>query len=103
MHGHPQLFLGQTQCFSQKVPGKLDRLTLEVIAKAEVAQHFKKGVVAGGVAHVFQVIVLAAGAHTALATSRPVIGAWLRTQESILELIHTSIGEQQGGVVTGHQ
>ena len=43
-----------------------DGVLLEVVAKAEIAQHLEEGVVAIGEAHVLQVVVLAAGAHALL-------------------------------------
>jgi hypothetical protein len=39
---------------------------LEIIAEAEVAEHLEEGVMARGVAHVLQIVVLAAGAHALL-------------------------------------
>ena len=56
-HGDPQLFSRQPKFFGQKLPGKLYGFTFEIISKAEISQHFKKGVVPGGVAHLVQVIV----------------------------------------------
>jgi hypothetical protein len=50
----------------QQLPGVVDGVALEVVAEAEVTQHLEEGVVARGVADVFQVVVLAAGAHAAL-------------------------------------
>jgi hypothetical protein len=41
-------------------------VALEVLAEAEVAEHLEERVVARGVAHVLEVVVLAAGAHAAL-------------------------------------
>ena len=64
--GDPEFVFGQLQGLCQKVPGIANGVLLEVIAKAEVTQHFKKGVVTGGVTDIFQVVVLATGAHTAL-------------------------------------
>ena len=52
--------------FPGKLLDKADGLPLEVVAEREVAEHLEKGVVAGGVADVFQVVVLAAGAHALL-------------------------------------
>jgi hypothetical protein len=60
-------------------------------------------VVAGGVAHVFQVVVLAAGAHAALRGSGAGVAALVAAKEHILELVHARIGEQQRGIVVRHQ
>ena len=49
-----------------QLPGVSDRLLLEVVAEAEIAQHLEKGVVAISEAHVLQIVVLAAGAYALL-------------------------------------
>ena len=68
VNGHQQFFLRNTQpvLIGQKCPAETDGIALEIITKREITQHFKKGMVARCIADVFQVIVLAAGAHTAL-------------------------------------
>ena len=66
MYRYPQTFFWQAQYFRQELPGKFNRITLEIITKTKVAQHFKECVVASGVTHVFQIIMLAACTHTAL-------------------------------------
>ena len=38
----------------------------EIVAKGEVAEHLEKGVMPGRVAHVFQIVVLAAGPYAGL-------------------------------------
>ena len=102
---YPQLFLGQVQVLltGQEGPGKVNGLALEVIAEAEVAQHFEEGMVAGGITHVLQVVMLAAGAHTLLGRCCPVIVALFTAKEGILELVHASVGEQQCRVVCRYQ
>ena len=77
--------------------------SLEVIAEAEVAQHFKKGVVTCGVTDVFQVVVLAAGTHAALRAGGAGIAALVAPCEYILELHHARGGEKEGGIVHGNQ
>src|SRR5690606_27566430 len=74
-----------------------------IVAEAEVAEHFEEGVVARGVADVFQIVVLAAGTHALLAAGGAAVGALLQAQETILELIHPGVGEQQGRVVRRNQ
>jgi len=76
---------------------------LEVIAKAEIAEHFKEGVMARGITNVFQVVMLAAGAHALLCGGRAVVGALVKAQEHVLELIHASIGKQQGRVIVRNE
>src|SRR5690606_34877499 len=68
VHRYHQLFSRQVQPLRRReeFPGKLNGVFFEVITKAEVAQHFKEGVVTRGITDVFQVIVLTTGTHTAL-------------------------------------
>ncbi|MCY1305322.1 hypothetical protein D9M70_551180 [compost metagenome] len=55
--------------------------------------------VAGGIAHVLQVIVLAARAHAALRGGGTRIGPRFLAREDVLELDHARIGEEQSRVV----
>ena len=80
-----------------------DRLGLEVVAEAEVAEHLEEGVVARRVADVLEVVVLAAGAHAALAADRALVAALVLAEEDVLELDHAGIREQERRVVAGHQ
>src|SRR5690554_3519196 len=66
MHRDPQLFGRQAQLHGEELPGKANRITLEVITEAEIAQHLEKSVVPGGIANVIEIVMLAAGPHTAL-------------------------------------
>jgi len=102
---HPELFFGQIEPLrrGQKFPGKEDRVALEVIAKAEIAQHFKEGVVTRGIADVFQIVVLAAGTNALLAGGGAGVSALVKTEEHILELVHARIGEQNRRVVSRDQ
>ena len=101
--GDPEALGGDAQDLGQVLPGIADGVVLEVIAKAEVAQHLEKGVVTGGVADVLQVIVLAAGPHAALGAGGAVVGALVPAEKDVLELDHAGVGEQQGRVVGRHQ
>ncbi len=76
---------------------------LEVVAEAEVAQHFEEGVVTGGIADVFQVIAFTTGTDTTLGRGGAVVGTLLGAKEHILELVHTRVGKQQGRVVMRYQ
>ena len=76
---------------------------LEIIAKTEVAQHFKKGMMAGRIANVFKIIVLAPGPNTALGSRRPLVVPVFMAQKQVLELHHSRIGEQQRRIVPRHQ
>ena len=100
---HPQLLGRQAVDLGEKIPGVADRVALEVVAEAEVAEHLEEGVMARGVADVLQVVVLAAGAHAALRGGRAHVAALVAAEEHVLELHHAGIGEQQGRIIAGHQ
>jgi hypothetical protein len=59
--------------------------------------------VSGSMAHVFQVIMLAAGAHTTLTGGGPRVVPFFFSHENPLELHHAGIGKKQGWVVLGYQ
>ena len=105
IHGDPQSLFRQVEPVftGQQFPRVADRVMLEVIAEAEVTQHFKEGVVTGGIADVFQIIVLAACAHAALRGGGTGIGAFVQPQENILKLVHAGIGKQQCRIIVRHQ
>ena len=44
-----------------------DRLLLEVIAEREIAEHLEEGVVPRGIAHIVEIVVLAARTYALLA------------------------------------
>ena len=85
-----------------ELPREGDRVALEVVAEGEVAEHLEEGVVPRGVAHLLEIVVLAAGAHALLRRrrARP-NGARLGPEEDLLELHHPRVGEQQGRIVAG--
>ena len=58
---------------------------------------------AGCVAHVFQIVVLTAGAQAGLHRCSAHIGALVRAQKHVLELHHARIGKHQRRIVAGHQ
>ena len=78
-----------------------DGVALEVVAEAEVAQHLEEGVVAAGEAHIFEVVVLAAGADAFLRSGGAGVVALLGAKKEILELVHARVGKQQRGIVGG--
>jgi len=67
-----------------EVPRVADRLVLEVVAEAEVAEHLEERVVPGRVADVLEVVVLAAGAHAALRARGAGVGALVLAEEHVL-------------------
>ena len=103
VHAHPQSLFGDGQFYSKELPGILYGLLLEVITEAEIAQHLEESVVAGGVSHVIQVVMLAPGAHTALGGYRARAGALLMAEKHVLELHHAGVGEQQRRIIGRHQ
>jgi hypothetical protein len=103
IHGDRELVLGQLEHCRQQLPCIIDRITLEIVAEAEVAQHLEKGVVARGVADVLEVVVFAPGAHAFLRGGSAGIGALVEAQEHILELVHPRVGEQQRRVLMRNQ
>ncbi len=86
-----------------ELPGEQDRIALEVVAEAEVAQHLEERVMAGGVAHILEIVVLATRTHAALAARRTHVAAFLLAQEHVLELHHARIGEEQRRIVARHE
>src|SRR5262249_31968391 len=93
----------QAELFGDEVPGKLDGAVLEVIAEREVAEHLEEGVMARGVTHIVEIVVLAAGAHAFLRAHRARIGKLLEAGKDVLELHHAGIGEHQRGIVARHE
>src|SRR5690606_24980814 len=73
MHRDPEQVRSQSQAVRRgdELPGKGDRVALEVITEGEVAEHLEEGVVALRVPHLLEVVVLAARAHAFLAGRGP--------------------------------
>ncbi len=59
--------------------------------------------VARSVAHIVEIIVLAARADAFLRCNGPVIGAGFNTRKHVLELHHPRIGEQQCRIVSWNE
>ena len=101
--GHHQPLFVEAVFLRDQVPGKFDGVSLEVVAEREVAEHFEERVVAGGIADVVEVIVLAPGPHAFLRGGRPDIGPGFLPGEHVLELHHARVGEHEGRIVARHQ
>ena len=101
--GGEQLLFGQLVHLGQQLPSPFERFALEVVAKRPVAQHLEEGVVARGVAHVFEVVVFAASAQASLDGRGTHIRAFVAAQEHVFELHHARVGEHERGVVARHQ
>ena len=87
-NGDVELVFGQAVLLGDQVPGELDGFGFEVVAEGEIAQHLEERVVAARVADVFQIVVLAAGAHALLRGGGARVIALLQAQENVLELVH---------------
>ena len=91
------------EVFGDQFPRETDGVLFEVIPKAKVAQHLEKRVVAGGVAHVVEVVVLAPGAHAFLRGRGAFVIAMLQPSEHVFELHHARIGKHKGRVIARHK
>jgi len=87
----------------QKRPGEPDGVFLEVVAKREVAEHFEKGVMPGGTADIFQVVVLAADTQALLRRGGPLVPGFILAQKHLLELDHAGVGKQQRRVLARNE
>src|SRR5579864_6389432 len=67
----PQPLGRQSVMHRQELPRVANRVALEVVAEAEIAEHLEERVVACGIADVLEIVVLAAGAHASLRGRRP--------------------------------
>ena len=94
-----QILRIQFQYIHQILPSPGDGFLLEVVAETPVAEHLEHGVMVGIVSHLLKVVVLAADAQTFLRIGLAA-GFWGGvTEDDILELVHTGIGEHQCRVV----
>ena len=101
--GDRQAILGEAEFLRDQVPGELDRPLLEIIAEREIPEHLEERVVAGGVADVVEIVVLAAGADALLRRRRPRERRLGAAGEIVLERHHPGVGEHQRRVVPRHQ
>ena len=79
----------------QEVPRVVDRVTLEVVAEAPVAEHLEERVVARRPADLLEVVVLAGDAQDALVVDRPGVVALLDAGQDVLELDHPGVREEE--------
>src|SRR6185437_11451369 len=99
-----QVTLVEPQLFGDELPRESDRIALEVVTEREVAEHLEEGVVARGVADLFEVVVLATGAHALLRgrCTTAERGLFL-SKKDFLELDHAGVGKQQRPVVLRYE
>ena len=81
----------------------MDRLALEVVAEAPVAEHLEERVVARRATDLLEVVVLAGHAQAALGVDGARVRARLDAPEHVLELDHAAVGEQQRLVARRHE
>ena len=102
---HNTVFRQDDHAFAQHLGGEFVRprahLLLEVLAEREVAEHLEERVVAGGVADVVKVVVLAAGADALLGRRGAGVRALVEAEEHVLELVHAGVREEKRRVMGG--
>ena len=103
INGDGQFFRIKPPFAGQQAPGVFDGVGLEIIAKAEITQHFKEGMMACGIADIIQIIMLAAGAHAFLRRCRRHIGPGFKPGKDVLERHHASVHEHQRRIILRHQ
>ena len=105
INSNPQFLFRQVKPFfaGQQFPGEIDGIVLEVIAEAEVTQHFEESMVTCSVADVFQVVVLTAGTDTALCCGGTGVRTFIQTEENIFELVHPCVSKKQRWIVVRNQ
>ena len=103
INGYPKLVSWQLINLSKQFPGIFDGTVLKIIPKAEITQHLEKCVVPRGITHVFQVVVLTTCTHTTLRRRSAYIRTLVMAEETVFELHHTRVSEQQCRVIARHQ
>src|SRR3990172_10100207 len=89
------------ELLGEELPGPVDRLALEVVTEAPVAEHLEQGLVARSPPHLFEGVVLAGHAQAGLSIHRaPVVAALLPGQDP-LELDHPPLCEEERPVISG--
>ena len=76
---HPEFFSRNAQALCEQFPSKKDGITLEIITKTKVTQHFKESVMTSGIADIIQVIMFTACANAALYTHRTIVSTLILT------------------------
>ena len=100
--GEQAIFV-ETELLGQQRPCIMDRLFLEVVPERKIAEHFEEGVVPRGVAHIVEVIVLAACTHALLRANCAGRRGRFEPGEDVLERHHARVDEHQRRIVMRHQ
>ncbi len=102
-HGDEEALRVEREVLGEELPGEQDRALLEIVAEGEIAEHLEEGVVARGVAHIVEIVVLAAGAHAFLGRRHAQGFRLLGAGQHVLERHHAGIGEHQRRIVARHE
>ena len=104
-NGHVQFFFVDAEPFARgdQFPCVGDGVFLEVVAERKISEHLEERVMAVGEADVFEIVVLAAGAHALLRSGGAGVVALFEAEEDVLELVHPGIGKQQRRIVGGDE
>src|SRR5215216_2400225 len=103
VNGEPQSRWIEFQNVNQQLPGILDRVFLEVVAKGKISEHLEEGVMPGRFANLVEVVVLAACTYALLRRGGAQVLALFRSQENVLGLIHARVREEQRRIVGGQE
>ena len=101
--GRREALAGDPEVAGQEVPGAVDRVALEVVAEAEVAEHLEERVVARRPADLLEVVVLAGHPQAALVVDGPVVAPLLGAGQGVLELDHPRVREEERLVAARHE
>ena len=93
----------ETPFFRQQCPGMIDRLFLEVITEAEIAEHLEECVMPRSVTDIVEIVMLTARADAFLRRDGGRIRARFEAGEDVLERHHARIDEHQRRIVVRHQ
>ncbi len=83
----------------QELPGERNRFLFEIIADGEIAEHFKKSMMPGSLAHVFDVV----GPDAFLRIGNPVAGGLLGTIKIFFQSRNTCVDPQQCRIIVRDQ
>src|SRR5690606_16720347 len=90
--GYREAFLRQAK-FADEVPCINDSFFLEIVAKADITQHFEERVMPRRGAHTLEIIVFPADSNALLARGSPRVRTGFLAREDIFELNHARVGE----------
>src|SRR4051812_34142082 len=93
------------QIVGDELPRKANRIALEIVAKRKISEHLEEGVVPGGVPHLLEVVVLAAGPHAFLRSRRAPLATrrLVDAEKNLLERHHPGVRKEQRRVIAGHE